>query len=200
MRSLHELLDLQDGSRLTGVVIMPLGRDVVDGMGKVMLQVAVGLSESSDIAAQAVSRFLSGTLATIYGNQPDGSEWFATFQYVESDAEPGWLFDVSSAMLERALGLTGVQAEAVWGHSLGWSDLHAIYGFDDIDGVADWSSFDLLLGLIINLTRGDLDGLVAEVEDPSLAPAERAINRRQQFDTLLHGWAAFYNGPEPLAG
>ncbi|CAN5293266.1 hypothetical protein BH20ACT5_BH20ACT5_07510 [soil metagenome] len=200
MRSLQECLELQDESGLTGVCVMPFARQVADGTGQVVLQIAVGLSEASDVAASAVSRFLAGTVATINGNQPDGSEWFATFQYVDSSADGAWLCDASSAMLDRALSLTGVDVDAVRGHALGWSDLHGVYDLHGIDGIADWSSFDLLLGLIINLTRGDLGRLVAEVDDLTMATAGRAMRRRQQFHALLYEWAAFYKGPEPLAG
>ncbi len=192
--SLPDLLALQDDSGLTGVGIMPLAREVADGTGCVILQVAVDVSEASDVAAGAVSRFLPGTVATINGNQFDGSEWFATFQYVDREVNPGVLFDVSTAMLDRALSVTGVAAGARWGKAMGWSDLHRTYGFLEVEGVADWSSFDLLLGLIINLTRGDLKELVADVEDRSLVPVARAMRRRQRFDTLLYEWAAFYNG------
>ncbi len=179
---------------------MPFAREVADGAGHVVLQIAVGLSQPSTVSVGAVSRFLAGTVATINGNQPDGSEWFATFQYVDSRTDGAWLCDASSAMLDRALSLTGVDVEAVRGHALGWSDLQAVYDLHGIEGIADWSSCDLVLGLIINLSRGDLGRLVAEVDDLTLATADRAVRRRQQFEALLHEWAAFYTGPEPLAG
>lgn len=211
MTALQDLLELQAGSRLTGVAVLPLAHEVSDGTGQVVLQVAVGLSESSDVAVQAVSRFLSRCVLAINGKQADGSDWFATFQYVETGDDPDQLYDISYDMLERALTLTGVEADDVWGHVLGWSDLHAIYASYAVGGIVDWSTLDLAIGLVVTLTQGDLATLVplvdgAEGDTPDAGsdataydatdPRERSAGRRRRFDVLLRQWAATYDGPD----
>lgn len=213
MTALQDLLELQEESRLTGVAVLPLAHEVSEGTGQLVLQVAVGLTESSDVAVQAVSRFLGRCVLVINGKQADGSDWFATFQYVEAPGDDDLLYGTSYGMLDRAFLLTGVEAEDVWGHVLGWSDLHAIYESYAVTGVVDWSTLDLALGLVVTLTHGDLATLVPLVDgpadelidgqpdgaappDPELDLGARAAGRRRRFDALLRQWAATYDGPD----
>jgi hypothetical protein len=195
MRALPDLLELGEGARLTGVALLPVSRDISSTAGRIVMQAAVGTSEQSSVAASAVVRFLPDAAVVINGVQADGREWFATFEHVaRHDPEP--VGEISRAGVIRALDLTGIGVDRIGTHAFTSNDLGEVYAARGIDSVDDWTILDLLLGLILDLFRGDLAGVVAELTVDSSQTEARAAYRRNRIDAALRDWAAFYEGPE----
>ena len=185
-----------DGARLTGVEIMSRFRDTAGDLGRTVVHTAVSVSEPGDVAASAIARFLPDTVITVNGYRDDGSDWFAVFEYV-SDLAPAQTIHTSASRVIRALDLTGVGA--VLGTSvLARRELASMYRSHGIGAANDWSTLDLLLGLVINLFHNDLVNLVDVVSQPAsdVGPEPR---RRDRMEDLLREWAAFYRGPESTA-
>lgn len=195
MTSLPDLLDLDDGARLTGISLLPLAMQVTGASGRVVMQTAVRVSESGDVAGSAVIRFLPAAVVVINGVQPDGHDWFATFEYV-SDADPGSGTDVARAGLVRALDLTGVGVGRLRTQDFAWHDLHAVYADRGIRSVTDWGILDLLLGMIIDLPLNDLAGVVERIIDDSIPADAQPAHRRSRMHAALRSWASRYEGPE----
>ena len=194
MSYLGTILELHDGSRLTGVSLRPLARELSYADGTVYLHVVtLPAGDDATIASGAAATFMPATLATIEGNQPDGGTWFATFQLAADDRDSVWIEQAADAAILRALNLTGVSDESVWGQVLPASDLRRAY--EEAGDVSDWSVSDLLTGLLIELTNTDLANVVSDCGRP--APPDGAGEaRRVRLHQMLASWAATYVGPE----
>lgn len=145
-------------------------------------------------ASGAAATFMPATLATIDGNQPDGSTWFATFQFAADDRDSVWVEQAADAAILRALNLTGIGDEDVWGQALRADDLRSAYEDAGAGDVNDWSVSDLLTGLMIELTNTDLATVVAD-GGRSTPPDEEGEARRKRLHDLLISWATTYEGP-----
>lgn len=193
MSFLAGVLELDEGSRLTGIGLRPLAREVFSCDGSVYLHV-VDLPQGTDATAAsgAVARFLPSALATLDGNQPDGSTWFATFQFAVNDQDSLWVMRTADAAIFRALELTRVDTTEVWGQLFRAHALRDAYG--EIVDVRDWSIADLVTGLIVELTNTDLMEVVAsagEMNGSDAVPEERRSKLRQFLDV----WSSA-NGPD----
>lgn len=195
MSYLGTILELDDGSRLTGVGPRPLARELSHQGGTVYLHVVM-LPAGGDAttASGAAATFMPATLATIDGNQPDSSTWFATFQFAADDRDSVWVEQAADAAILRALNLTGIGDEDVWGQALRADDLRSAYEDAGAGDVNDWLVSDLLTGLLIELTNTDLTTVVADSGRPELRDRE-GEPRRTRLHELLTSWAATYEGP-----
>lgn len=195
MSYLGTILELDDGSRLTGVCLKPLARDLVHRDGTVYLHVVMlPAGNDATTASGAVATFMPATLATIDGNQPDGSTWFATFQLAADHRDSVWVEQAADSAILRALNLTGMGEGSVWGQALRADDLRSANEVAGDYDVSDWSVSDLLTGLLIELTNTDLAIVAADSGRPP--QGERAgETRRTRLHELLMSWAATYDGP-----
>lgn len=197
MRRLTEYLPRSEDTRLMGVVLMPLWRELRDAFGAVAMHTVHGSNDAGGTAGPAVARLLPSALAVIHGNDGDGGEWFAVFHHVDSSDEMVEPEDVDRPFV-RALDLVGVGTERIYGASFTHHDLELHYPEHDLGTVSSWSSMDLLQGLIINLTVGDLSVVVENATDESVPQESRAARRRELLDEALRAWATVHSGPEAV--
>lgn len=186
MSFLADVLELDEGARLTGIGLRPLAREASHTDGSVYVHV-VHLAQGSDAGAPsgAVASFLPSALATIDGNQPDGSTWFGIFQLAVSDQDSLRVMNAADAAIFRALELTAVDTTEIWGQLFRLGALRGAYG--DVADVHYWPIADLVTGLIVELTNTDLAEIVAS---STTECAELAGERRQEsFRRLLDEWA-----------
>lgn len=196
MSFLGTVLELDEGSRLTGVGLLPLARELDSRAGTVYLHVVpLPWGDDATTASGAAATFMPATLATIGGNQPDGSSWFATFQIAPDDRDSVWVERTADAAILRALNLIGVDDENVWGQALTADALQSAYRDAGTGDVSDWSLSDLLTGFLIELTNTSLTTVVANSRKPALPEEDAAELRRARLHDLLHSWAATYEGP-----
>ena len=196
MSYLGNVLELDDNSRLTGVGLRPLSRELSYRAGTVYLHVVMlPAGDDATTASGAAATFMPATLATIDGNQPDGSTWFATFQLAPDDRGSVWVEKTADAAILRALDLIGIGEENIWGQALAADDLRSAYRDAGAGNVSDWSVSDLLTGLLIELTNADLATVVADSGSPALPEEDLAALRRTRLHELLTSWAATYEGP-----
>ena len=195
MSYLGTILELDDGSRLTGVGLRPLARELSYPGGTVYLHVVMlPAGDDATTASGAAATFMPATLATIDGNQPDGSTWFATFQFAADDRDSVWVEQAADAAILRALNLTGIGDENVWGQALRADDLRSAYEGAGAGDVSDWSVSDLLTGLLLELANTDLATVVALCGRPASHEGDGELRRTRLHD-LLSSWAATYEGP-----
>lgn len=157
--------------------------------------VTLHAGDDATAASGAAATFMPATLATIDGNRPDGSTWFATFQLAADDRDPLWAKRTADAGVLRALDLTGVDGEYLWGLALRASDLREAYADADAGDVSDWSVADLLTGVLIDLINISLATVVAGCEIAG-NDASRREHRLTKLRDFLDSWAARYDGPE----
>lgn len=191
---LGTLLDLSEGSRLTGVGLRPLAREITSRTGTVYMHVVVlPDGDNASVASGAAASFIPAALATMDGNQPDGSTWFATFQFSADDRDTAHVERTADAAILRALELTGPGEHEVRGQPLRTDDLRSAYAC--VGDVSNWAVIDLLTGLLIELTNADLAAVVADDADATSATESAEERRRARLHRLLHLWASTYEGP-----
>lgn len=196
MSYLGTILELEHGSRLTGVGLCPLAGETSHLDGTVYLHVVtLETGDDSTTASRATATFMPATLATIDGALPDGSTWFATFQLAADDRDPLWVKGTADAAVFRALALTGVADDDVWGQALRVRELRQAYEDAGAGDVGGWSVVDLLTGLLIDLTNTDLATVVTQCDGPGTS-TDRSDHRRSRLHEMLSSWAATYDGPE----
>lgn len=195
MSYLGTLLEFAEGSRLTGVALLPLAKEIRFLEGSVHLHVVM-LPDGEDpaVVSAAVTTFMPATLATASGNDPDGATWFATFQLAMDDRDSVQVEQAADAALHRALDLTGFDDHDSWGQRLSGADLREAYG--TLGDVTDWNLSDLLTGLLIELTNVDLAVVVAADGPDTALEKEHDERRRARMHDLLFVWAATYRGPD----
>lgn len=177
MSHLGMLLGLEDGSRLTDVGLYPSAPT-----GTVYLNVLTPHSrEDPSSLAGAVSAFLPARLLTLSGYGPDGSTWFATAQAAAGDAEQVNSGPAADAALRRALQLTGTRAGRFRGFALPRGRLVDAYGGEE--DVRAWSSDELFLGLVVELTGVPIEGIVREATLGGQGP-------REYCGEMLERWSA----------
>lgn len=196
MSYLGTILELEHGSRLTGIGLRPLAREVMQTHGLVYLHVVtLYAGDSATAASGAAATFMPAALATIDGNQPDGGTWFATFQFAADDRDPLRAKRTADAGIMRALDLTGVDGEYLWGLALRASDLREAYAEAGAGDVSEWSVADLLTGVLIGLANISLATIVAGCESAG-HPNTRREHRLTRLRDFLDSWAATVEGPE----
>lgn len=192
MSRLGSLLDLEDGSRLTDVALYPeeYALSVASGRashqaGAIYLHVLTPHSTTDPHSlAGVISSFLPTRLASIAGYRPDGTTWIATAQYARHDITQVTSRPVADAALRRALDLTGIRAGRFSGFALPLNLLGEAY--EGTGYVTDWTIDELFLGLVVELTTGDLP----EVLNAGNSAAGRRVSRREMFEGLLDDWSA----------
>lgn len=195
MRTLSSLLELDEQSRLTTVLLLPLSHQLSGTAGSIVMNVATGSSDSAGVGGAAVSRHLHNAIAVIGGVQGNGGDWFATFEHAAFH-DPATLHELSRAGVIRALDLTGVGTFTLRTADFDWADLCELYRDSGCRPVDEWSIVDLFLGTVINLWRGDLPGVVEDLSSDHLTGDTAAVHRRTQIHAALSDWSATFEGPE----
>lgn len=197
MSYLGTVLELDEGSRLTGVGLRPLARDLSQRTGTTFLHVVMlPTGVDATAASGAAATFMPATIATINGNQPDGTSWLATFQFAAEGCSPEWAEQTADASTFRALNLIGLDARNAWSQPLTADDLRSAYDHAGAGDVGDWPISDLLTGLLVELTNTTLAKVVADSFGPASGEDEPEV-RRTRLHQLLASWAATYEGPTP---
>lgn len=192
MSRLGMVLDLEDGSRLTDVVLYPEDHALPTAPGEESLQVGAiyfhvltpqSTTDPHSLAG-AISSFLPTRLASIAGYRPDGATWLATAQCARHDITQVNSGPAADALLRRALDLTGTRAGRFRGIAFPPNLLAEAYaGSGD---VAEWTLEELFLGLVVELATDDLP----EVVTTGNFATRRETSRREAFEALLEDWTA----------
>ncbi|MGP9736086.1 hypothetical protein ACT3SQ_16210 [Brachybacterium sp. AOP42-C2-15] len=193
MSHLGLLLDLDDGSRLTDVALHPVDdhpafADATRGLGPqgtVYVHVLTPPTRHDPASlAGALAAFLPSPLATISGFRPDGRTWIATAQLGPHDIEELNAGPAADAALRRALGLTGIGVGRFAGLALPTHMLTA--AFDAHGDISGWSTPELFIGLLVELTNTRLDDIVDRVN----TGAREGWSRRDLLEHQLAEWSA----------
>lgn len=186
MSHLGSLLDLPEGSRLTGVGLQPLEELSAGPSSAAHLQLAILPDTPEPSAASgALTAFLPGVFATMHGSAPDGGSW-AAFLLRTPDGPLEIPRDgVALAPLRRAMGLLRLTGEARRSVPLTQKALQWAYWQKNTSTVADWSMDELLLGLLVELTDVPLRNAVDFAEGAGEAAPG---GRRERLTSLLESW------------
>lgn len=150
--------------------------------------------EDASEAGSAVTAFLTTAIACISGNQPGGDTWFVVFQYAPDQLDSELAEETADAAMFRALGLTRVGDDDVSSLVFTAEELRGAYA-EAAGDLEAWSVPDLVVGLLIELTNGDLQELVESSSHPTLTGAGLVEHRQQRLHAALEAWAATYEGP-----
>lgn len=186
MSHLGSLLDLPEGSRLTGVGLQPL-EELMPGPGSTAhLQLAI-LPETPESSAcsGALTAFLPEVFATMHGSTPDGGSWAAFLLLTHGGPLEIPRDGVALAPLHRAMNLLGLAGEARRSVPLTQKALQWAYWQKNTSTVADWSMDELLLGLLVELTDVPLRDAVDFAEVAGEAGQD---DRRDRLRALLESW------------
>ena len=199
MSYLGDQLDLPDGSRLTGIVLLQLAGEAGESSAALFLHcIRFGRGMDADPAVGALARFMGSTVATLSGAEPDGSAWGALIQYAAWPRGPRRARRkaraVADSALGRALELTGITGD-VRSLSMADTDLRVPY-LEDGAEVDEWNAIELLIGLLYELaSETALSDVVDAATNFDLAGDLKREYRDAQLNELLYGWAATYEGP-----
>ena len=191
MNTLNDILFLGEGARLTGVVVLPLARESDSLRGSILVNVVIGSSEAGCEAGAAAARFLPTAVVVLHGAQADSRDWFATIEYVETEADVRLL---SRAGFARAVDLIGIGMDRHTSSQQTAAELGETYEEVTGEPFDDWSVLDLTMGLVINLWVNDLAQVVDTLTTSSGASPAAAEERRRRIETTFHEWAATYRG------
>lgn len=188
MSHLGAVLDLPEGSRLTGVNLHSPTVLPWSPFFTAHLQI-VHLPETAEPSAStgALGVFLPDLFATLHGTTPDGGSWAAFLILTHSDRRVIPRDVIALAPLQRALDLVGSDWAEARSVPLTEKSLQWAYWQMDTSPVADWSHDELLLGLLVELTEVPLRDAVDFAE----GGGERMTDgRRERLTSLLESWAA----------
>lgn len=189
MSHLGDLLDLPEGSRLTGVtlhddVIGPWPRWMAAHLQVVLLPKTTEPSASTG----ALTVFLPEVFASLHGTSPDGGSWAAFLLLPRDDRQVIPHDKIALAPLRRALGLLGMEGASARSVPLTERALQRMYWQTDTPDADGWPAEEMLLGLIVELTGVPLTQAV-EFADRGSVDAGPAIPR-QRLVSLLESWSA----------
>lgn len=163
MAFLGSAFDLPDGARLTGISDLGPDHGALRSGLVTAHRVAVAADQQAATEVGFTGAHLPFSVCGFTGNNPDGSEWFVTFQAIDPGAArrlcgpvanpPGLL----TQALERALAFNR-RASICEEVTLSVDDLREVYDDRDVpaDLVASWTARDLIRGLVAELCGADL--------------------------------------------
>lgn len=188
MSHLGAVLDLPEGSRLTGVNLHSSTVLPWSPFFTAHLQI-VHLPETAEPSAStgALGVFLPDLFASLHGTTPDGGSWAAFLILTHSDRRVIPRDVIALAPLQRDLDLVGSDwAEA---RSLPLTDkvLQWAYWQKNTSDVDGWSIDELLLGLLVELTDVPLRDAVDFAEGGGESMTD---GRRERLTSLLESWVA----------
>lgn len=199
MSQLGPILDLPEGSRLTGISLHNYEDLGLLSATVVHLQ-TIRLSNRSDPTAYAgaISAFLPQAFATIHGNTPNGDGWCAVFLLSAplNEHAPFVLEDRAAlAPLQRALDLTGISPQRLRSVPMTEKLLRSLYerGGAEVDVL--WGIPDLVLGLLVELTGTSITEVVELALDGDASGTQVQAPERERLEARLLDWAATYEGP-----
>lgn len=200
MSQLGQILELSEGSRLTGVSLHPLDEFDLLNANTLHLQIIrlEGRSDPSAFAG-ALSAFVPQLFATIHGNTPYGDGWIGLLLLpmdLGSD-HPFILGDLAAlAPLRRALDLTGIRTRSVRNVPMTEGRLRGLYASGAAEVNVLWGIPDLTLGLLVELTGTPLPEVVKLAQDGDASSERVQAPERGHLEARLMEWAATYEGPE----
>lgn len=188
MSHLGAVLDLPEGSRLTGLTLYPLTVPSWATCSTAHLQI-VHLPETAEPSATtgALSTFLPELFGSLHGTSPDGGSWAAFLMLTYSEPRVIPRDVIVLAPLRRALNLLGMDCAEAQSLPLTDKALQWAYWQKDTSAVSDWSLTELLLGLLVELTDVPLQEAVDFANDSEVAEPR---GRRERLASLLESWAA----------
>lgn len=188
MSHLGNLLELPEGSRLTGVTLHDVGIMPRHLWMAAHLQVVL-LPETAEPSASAgaLSAFLPEVFASLHGTSPDGGSWAAFLLLPRSDRQVIPRDVIALAPLRRALGLLGLDGAAARSMPLTAKALQGMYWQRDTPDTDSWPAEEMLLGLLVELTGVPLKDAV---EFATRGGAEWAPSgQRERLVSLLESWS-----------
>lgn len=199
MSQLGPILDLPEGSRLTGISLHDCEELGLLAATTVHLQ-TIQLSTRSDPTAYvgAISAFLPQAFATMHGNTPEGDGWFAVFLLSATLGEHGpFILEEQAALapLRRALDLTGVSPRSLRSVPMTEKLLRIRYEKADAEVGLLWGIPDLVLGLLVELTGTALTEVVELAQNGDASGTQVRAPERERLQAQLMDWAATYAGP-----
>lgn len=200
MSQLGHILELSEGSRLTGVSLHPLDEFDLANVNTLHLQIIrlEGRSDPSAFAG-ALSTFVPQLYATIHGNTPYGDGWIGLL-LLSMDLGPDHPFilgDLAAlAPLRRALDLTGIRPRSVRNAPMTENRLRSLYESAAAEVGVLWGIPDLVLGLLVELTGTPLPEVVELAQDDDADSDQVRAPERERLAARLMEWAAIYEGPE----
>ena len=197
MAFLGDAFDFMDGARMTGITDPRRDSGASpDGVVTAHL-VTVPEDEHSVTEERFTLAHLPLALVGFHGNNPDGSEWFVTFQAAEPAAALGACGEhadtsrLLSAGLRRALTFNprAILFEEL---ALTVEELCDIYADEDVspDAVATWTAGDLVRGLIAELSGATLASLATGYAAGCAFPSTQHDCRGDVFADVFANWAA----------
>lgn len=188
MSHLGMILDLPEGSRLTGVALHPLTVPSWAQCSTAHLQI-VHLPETAEPSATAgaLSVFLPELIASIHGTSPDGGSWAAFLMLTYSEPRVIPRDAIVLAPLRRAVNLLGLDGAEARSLPLTDKALQWAYWQKNTSTVDDWSIDELLLGLLVELTDVPLRDAVEFAEGSDEAGPR---GRQERLTSLLESWAS----------
>lgn len=199
-------LELAEGARLTAIGLTPYSREAIDTDARVFMhRIRFDGDIEAVAAAEVLAVFVPAAIATLAGTEPDGGAWGAVIQYVpESDVSPATRAvatggvprvtrSISDAAIRRARSLTGMRGAV---NAATYSDIDLRIPYTEAGAkVADWSAFDLMIGLLYQFASNvDLDAVVAHATSPG-GPDGEQHPRAERLRMLLRDWSATNEGP-----
>lgn len=200
MSQLGHILELSEGSRLTGVSLHPLDEFDLLNANTLHLQIIrlEGRSDPSAFAG-ALSTFVPQLFATIHGDTPYGDGWIGLL-LLSMDLGPDHPFilgDLAAlAPLRRALDLTGIRPRSVRNVPMTDDRLRGLYASGAAEVNVLWGISDLVLGLLVELTGTPLGDVVDLAQGSDSSDDQVRAPDRGRLEARLMEWAATYEGPE----
>lgn len=200
MSQLGQLLELPEGSRLTGVSLHPLDEFDLLNVNVLHLQI-IRLEGSSDPSALAgaLSTFVPQLFASIHGNTPYGDGWIGLL-LLSVDVGPDHPFilgDLAALTpLRRAFDLTGIHPRSVRNVPMTEGRLRGLYTSGAAEVNALWGIPDLVLGQLVELTGTPLREVVDLAQGDDSSDNQVHATQRDRMEARLMEWAATYEGPE----
>lgn len=195
MAYFFDMLDLPEGSRLTGVwsnawVDPPIRDEVAAGA-----LIALGDGQDPVVESDFTSSHLPFNTGGLYGVLPDGGGWVFILQKAPDDAatrlaqrdDPWWVLDDG---LERALD-ANPEAELVAMKYWTSEELVAAYEEGNVEpgDVAGWPVADLLKGLLAECCAVPLGRIVAGKANGCAFPGETHACEHDVFLDVFANWA-----------
>lgn len=190
MALLANHLLLPDESRLMNAVFLPSFREVPTGPGSLVLQRSL-IDEDDDgsLIGGALAAFTEGSVGYLAGQTYDGRAWCCVLQLFPGDEGSESIGFRASASARRATELCHVSCDL---HvvSLPWTSLRAHYAAASSEDCTQWSTQELITGLVIDLaTNRGMPDITTEINSSRLP-------RSEALQQAMLDWSAIYTGPE----
>lgn len=189
MSHLGAVLDLPEGSRLTGITLHPSPAVLSWGLHPTAHLQIVQLPETAEPSAiaGALSVFLPELFASLHGTPSGGGSWAAFLLLTDSELRVIPRDVIALAPLRRALKLLGLDSAEARSLPLTDKALQWAYRQKDLDVETDWSLRELLLGLLVELTEVPLKDAVDFANGSEEAGPQ---GREERLASLLESWSA----------